>query len=201
MMVIRRARAGDATAMGTLYVRVWQHAFPALVPHDVLLAMCPAEAARRWHVSLAASGAQRGVYVAQGARGGLLGMGSFGPSRDKGLGYTGEVFTLYVDGDHEGQGIGRVLMATLFAGLLDSGAGDAVSWTMAHNHNRFFFEALGGRVVGRKLGRVAGMPVPLVAYGWPDLAATLDRLERSGALSQPFVLRPEPGAPDQADRA
>ncbi len=182
MMLIRRAVERDADAMGSLYVKVWQETYPSLIPNDVLLAMSPEGAARRWRATLAESGYRSGAVVAEDHPSGLIGLGSFGPNRDRGLPFGGEIFTLYVDPFHQGTGVGKALTTAMFEALVEGGIHSCIVWTLALNPSRFFYEAAGAEFVARKLDRIGGMPVELAAYGWSDLTAVLDTAELGGRI-------------------
>lgn len=179
MLLIRRALTQDTPSMGELYVRVWQDTYPGLIPNETLLAMCPQRAADRWQAVLSASGHGRGALVAEDAslaagqdkaRGtGLIGLGSFGPNQDRDLPYDAEVFTLYVDPDHSGRGVGTALIETMFESMIEARMTSALVWTLSLNPHRFFYRALGAKHVARKMDQIAGMPVELSAFAWDDI--------------------------------
>jgi ribosomal protein S18 acetylase RimI-like enzyme len=86
---------------------------------------------------------------------------------------TGEVFTLYVAPDFQGRGLGRELLLALFGRLVRRKLASAVIWVLRDNPSRFFYERLGGRLVGHRPLKLAGTTVAASAYGWPDLAAVI----------------------------
>ncbi len=174
MISIRRAQVLDAEAMGALYVRVWQDVYPGVIPNETLLAMCPDRAAERWEAAILAEGGRRGALVAEDVRGGIVAIGNYGPNRDRSLPYEGEIFTLYVDPDRIGGGTGSMLLTAMFEALTDAGMGSALVWTLSLSPHRFFYEAVGAKLIARKMDRIAGMPVELSAFGWADIAARLD---------------------------
>ena len=92
---------------------------------------------------------------------------------------TGEVFTLYVATDHQGRGLGRDLLLALFERLLRRKLHSAVIWVLRDNPSRFFYERLGGRLVGHRPLKVAGTTIAASAYGWPDLATVITAQARS----------------------
>jgi ribosomal protein S18 acetylase RimI-like enzyme len=86
---------------------------------------------------------------------------------------TGEVFTLYVATDFQGRGLGRELLLALFGRLVRRKLASAVIWVLRDNPSRFFYERLGGRLVGHRALKLAGATVAAAAYGWPDLATVI----------------------------
>ena len=110
--------------------------------------------------------------VAEHADAGIVGFGSCGPARAATLPYRGEVHTLYVLADFRGAGVGRRLLRRLFGALTERGYDAALVWVLADNPARYFYAAMGGRVVAQRDEALWGQTVRQAAYGWTDLAAT-----------------------------
>ena len=104
-------------------------------------------------------------------------MTSFGPPRDGTMGFDGEVYTLYVDPSFYGRGGGRVLMRGAFATLRKRGKSSCIIWAHAKNPVRFFYEAMGGRLIAERTAQMMGDAVLESAFGWHALALS----ERSKA--------------------
>ena len=88
---------------------------------------------------------------------------------------VGEVYTLYVEPDFQNQGLGRRLLDAMFRQLKAQGFDTAALWMLADNPTRFFYEGLGGAMVGERRDNFAGQEVDEVAYAWRDLDAPLVR--------------------------
>src|SRR3977135_633889 len=134
----------------------------------------------RWRNAIAIA-AREAVYVAEDDRGKALGMASMGRARDSGLGYDAEVYTLYVDPLMTGRGVGRALLAGAFSALSERGHARCVIWAHAGNPARFFYEAMGGKLIAERTTSMMGVPVPEIAFGWTKLA--LAEASRSNSLS------------------
>lgn len=176
---VRFARVQDASSVARVYIDAWHDTYPAILSKRVLCAMTPNGQSARWRAVIKAQTREQ-VIVAEGVTQGVIGMASFGPSRDKGMGLDGEVYTLYVDPGHFGCGAGRALLKGAFAALRARGFSSCVIWAHALNPARFFYEALGGRIVGERSTRMMGDPVPEIAFGWHKLAVA----ERSKTSSR-----------------
>ncbi|MCZ6885464.1 MAG: GNAT family N-acetyltransferase, partial [Alphaproteobacteria bacterium] len=143
-MKIRQARTADSDAIAAIYVDTWRDAYAGILPDRVLVNMSRRRQAADWRHALShQSGAHQSgghqILVAEAGEAGELGItgfGSCGPARDTGLAYLGEVFTLYVDPVHQGQGIGKALLAALFQALIRQGMASAVIWVLADNPAR-----------------------------------------------------------------
>jgi len=134
-----------------------------------------------WARALADPGEARGIFVADDPDMGVVGFGSCGPVRDPPEGLdgrekrVGEVYTLYIEPDFQNQGLGRRLLHAMFRQLRAEGCDAAVLWMLAENPTRFFYEGLGGTLVGARTDTMAGRDVDEVAYVWRDLNVPLVR--------------------------
>ena len=110
----------------------------------------------------------------------MVGFAGGGPARVRGFAYDGEIYTLYVDGDRREAGVGRLLFSGLAAELAAALGPSLIVWVLKGNPARYFYEALGGRHVGRKTGSLGGAAIEEFAYGWPDAAALAASPDRAG---------------------
>jgi ribosomal protein S18 acetylase RimI-like enzyme len=173
---VRVARPEDAVAVARVYIDSWHDTYAAILPSQLLCAMTVKGQAARWRAAIRARGREQ-VLVAESNRHGLVGMSSLGPSRDGTLGFDGEIYTLYVDPEYYGRGAGTALLRAGFASLRARGFVSCLIWAHARNPVRFFYEAMGGRLVAERVERMMGDPVPETAFGWRRLAL----VERSSA--------------------
>ncbi len=171
---LRPARPGDAAAIAKVHVETWRAAYAGIAPDAYLVSMTESKQALQWNHSIRRAAAPEGVLAAESTDlpgGRIVGFGSCGPAR--GQPGSGEIFTLYVAPDWQGQGIGRLLLEALLARLHGGGLNRAVVWVLGDNPARFFYEALGGRRVAERKQRFAGVELEEAAYAWPDLGAWL----------------------------
>jgi len=164
---VRAARADDAEGIARVYIESWHDTYAAILPMRLLCAMTPRGQAARWRAAIQAH--NEVVLVAEDEHCGIVGMTSFGPSRDRVLGFDGEVFTLYVDPAAYENGIGRALLAGAFERMATRDYASCVIWAHAKNNARFFYERMGGRLVAERSVRMMGDPVPESAFGWRRL--------------------------------
>lgn len=184
-VVIRPARRADADAIARIYVETWRSTYAGILPDRLLVGLSRRGQALIWSQAVAHRGRADFVTVAHAPGAGVVGFGSgglghvafayHGPGhQDRGHGpgqgaYQGEVYTLYVLPDHQGRGIGRRLLAALGRELLAREIGSAFVWVLAANPARFFYEAMGARLIGEREEVLGGARVRELAYGWPDL--------------------------------
>lgn len=175
-VTIRRAKPDDAADIARVYIESWHDTYPGVISSTLLRSMTPRGQTARWRSTISVRN-RESVIVAESAAFGIVGMSSFGPSRDPDLGFDAEVYTLYVDPAFFSRGVGRALLAAAFHQLHENGYDACIIWAHARNTARFFYERMGGRLAAERTARMMGDPVPEAAFGWKSLAA----VERSAA--------------------
>jgi len=166
---VRVARPKDAAEVARIYIESWHDTYPAVLSRNLLCAMTLPGQTARWQAAIRMQKSET-VLVAEDPRAGIVAMASLGPARDRSLGYDGEIYTLYVDPNYFGRGVGRVLLNGAFAVLRARGFTSCQIWAHAKNNARFFYETMGGRVVAERTARMMGDTVPETAFGWRTLA-------------------------------
>lgn len=168
---VRRAGPADIAAIARIEVETWRATYAGMLPDRVLIGMSEHRQQGAW------AGLVRyrpgDVIVVEEPETGIVGFGNCGTQRDPTLPYSGEIFTLYVTPDAQNRGVGRQLLSALFERLLHKGNSSALIWVIRANPSRFFYEHLGGKFILTRRIRVGGEPVEAIAYGWPDLRASL----------------------------
>ncbi|HEV2563026.1 MAG TPA: GNAT family N-acetyltransferase [Rhizomicrobium sp.] len=168
-IAVRAARPDDAAAVARVYIDSWHDTYPAVLPMQMLCAMTPKGQTARWQAAIRARGRET-VLVAECEKHGIIGMTSIGPARDGDMGFDGEVYTLYVHPSFFGRGVGSLLLDAAFANLRQRGFSSCVIWAHARNPARFFYEAMGGRLIAERTAKMMGDAVPEAAFGWKRLA-------------------------------
>jgi GNAT superfamily N-acetyltransferase len=166
---IRQARPEDAADVAQVYIDSWHDTYPGVLPSALLRAMTPKGQTARWQAAIGAQGREI-VLVADSKQYGIVGMASLGPTRDDELGFDGEVYTLYVDPAFYGRGVGRALLKEAFGRLRSNGMSSCVIWAHSRNHARYFYEAMGGRLIAERTARLLGEACPEAGFGWKTLA-------------------------------
>ena len=114
------------------------------------------------------------MYVAEEADQGVVGFASGGASRGPALSHEIEIFTLYLRDEFHGRGIGKDLFLKLSERLAVRSNGSLVVWVLDGNPARYFYEALGGKIIARRDGSMGGAEIEEVAYGWEDIRELIE---------------------------
>jgi ribosomal protein S18 acetylase RimI-like enzyme len=171
-LTVRTARPEDAASLARIYIESWQDTYAGVISHALLGAMSVKAHTARWQATIRTMDRHGGtVLVAEDAGLGVVGLCSLGRARDHGLGFEGEVYTLYVDPAFLGRGTGRALLCGAFEALKDRKLRSCLIWAHARNNACFFYEAMGGRRVATRTTRLMGELTPEIGFGWQRLTA------------------------------
>lgn len=168
MTKLRPAGPEDAAPIAELNVRSWQVSYRGVFPDEFLDEMKTREQQVRWLTEVLAEGSQFRTTVAV-ATGNMVGFAILGPARDSDLDASTfhELYSLYVEPDRIGTGLGRVLMDDALRYLRSGPWAAAVLWTLRDvTRTRRFYEAAGWSPDGtEKTEEIpAGNPVVQVRY-------------------------------------
>ena len=159
MVTVRPATVADTPAMGRLHVRAWQAAYRGQMPDGYLDALEASERAAGWERALGRERPRGAVLVAERA-GEVVGFAALSPYKERPAYRTSVEDSVYVHRDHQGRGVGRLLLGA----LLDTAGASGFHAVFArivggHEasirlHASFGFETIGTeREVGRKFGK------------------------------------------------
>ena len=135
----RHATTDDASAIAAYHVRCWETAYRGLIDDKIIDSMDVDTIAGRWADVLPDDGVDdldvgyhpdRTMTVVACDGDVPIGHTVIGPERD---GERGELYALYVDPDHQGRGIGTMLLAVATRLLRRNGHEEAVLWTIPGN--------------------------------------------------------------------
>jgi ribosomal protein S18 acetylase RimI-like enzyme len=109
------------------------------------------------------------VVVAEDA-GEVVGFASGGRERAGEIGYTGELYAIYLLEGVQRRGLGRELFRAIVEGLRGMQLADLIVWVLRDNHRaRGFYERLGGAYVRSQPITIGPSTLEEVSYGWRRL--------------------------------
>lgn len=166
---IRAATLDDAGAVARIHVETWRATYAGVLPDSYLVNLDENRQCAQWGTLLHQRRRPHGVLVAS-VDGAVVGFANHGPVRrdglPRGVDCDGEIYTLYVDPDYQGLGIGKALLHGCFDALGGNGRKSAIIWVLAANPSRFFYEAMGGRRLAERSETFAGVELLELGYGW-----------------------------------
>lgn len=174
-MAIRIARVSDAQGLARVEAESWRDAYPTLLPGSYLVdGLDPGKRLGLWRRRLGRGEGSETVVAAVegGAVDGeerIVGYATFGRSRVGALPFGGQLYELYLLPESQGRGLGRRLWTAVAEKFLRAGTASMCVEVLEGNPSRYFYEALGGRVVARAAHPFAGQVLPAFVYAWDDL--------------------------------
>jgi ribosomal protein S18 acetylase RimI-like enzyme len=157
---VRPADAGDLDTVTRVFLGCWHTSYAGLLPPDVRDLYTSESAGEMWRRAPLDH-----LLVAEAAGRGVLGMVRFGADPDDPE--RGHVYSLYVDPDSQGLGLGRALLTAAGEALRARGHARATLWVFADNTAaRAFYARLGWQPDGATRAEAA--------YRLPEI-----RLQRS----------------------
>lgn len=141
MVDIRDATPTDAHSLASVQVASWRAAYRDLLPDEVLDGLSVPDLEQVWYARLTPRPPRTGVVVATDGRR-VLGFASAGPPIDpaeRDDPTSGDLYTLYLDPDHWGHGIGAPLHAAALDHLVADGFTHAGLWVLDGNRRALRF--------------------------------------------------------------
>ncbi|MFJ8941921.1 GNAT family N-acetyltransferase [Streptomyces sp. NPDC102395] len=167
--VVRPMALGDCERVSEIRIRGWQSAYRGLMPQSHLDALDVGEDAERRRTWFAqADGSVRNLVAERDGR--VVGWAAYGPYRDGEVRTDdGELYAIYVDPEHHGEGLGRALLGASLRGCAADGRRLVRLWVVKGNSPaRRFYERAGFHADGaQEPFEVDGVEVPEVRYTKP----------------------------------
>ncbi|MCD7436894.1 GNAT family N-acetyltransferase [Streptomyces lincolnensis] len=164
--LIREMTLADCDRVAEIRVRGWQSAYRGLVPRSFLDAMSVPEEAERSRLRFTTAGSGVANLVAERA-GQVVGWACHGPYREgELLTEDAELYAVYVDTRHVGDGVGHALLQESLRRCTAAGHPRMLLWVIRGNARaRRFYERQGFRPDGTEESfEVDGVPVPEMRY-------------------------------------
>jgi ribosomal protein S18 acetylase RimI-like enzyme len=170
---IRRAALADAAALAQVHDATWRETYVGLMSEEMLDALTADARTEAWERILSGRSSYLATTYVADRSGELVAFGSCGEQRDAAFreeGYGGEIAAVYVLKTDQRRGLGTRLMQTMMTDLRERGLTSFTLWMPRENiPARSLYEALGGRLIGRRtLNREQGA-LAEVAYGWRSM--------------------------------
>ncbi|UJL47112.1 GNAT family N-acetyltransferase [Virgibacillus sp. NKC19-16] len=171
-MKIREANLPDATAIAKVHVDSWRTTYKNIIPDEFLNNLSYKRREELWTNNI-----PRGnVFVAENDAGKIVGFSSGGKERSgKYEEYQGELSSIYILKEFQGQGIGKLLAKPVIKEIEKSGINTMLVFVLEDNNSRLFYEALGGKVIDKVEVEIAGKKLNELVYGWENIKNILDK--------------------------
>ena len=175
-MNVRRAQPQDAAAIARVQVDAWRSTYRGIVPDKHLDGMSYERAERNWEERITDPDKRNTLFVAEDDGGSVVGFASCGAARDDARGFESELYAIYVNQNMQRKGLGRRLVLSVAQDLKARGIDSMLTWVLADNQYKRFYESIGGTQVRTKEVAIGGKTLPELGYGWRGMDALTARL-------------------------
>jgi ribosomal protein S18 acetylase RimI-like enzyme len=183
-MNIRKALAGDGSAIARVSVDSWRSTYRGMIPDDFLDAISYQQRQEFWQEKLAEDTCFAFVCVNETNE--IVGFVAGGQEREEDPFYRGEIYAVYLLHSYQRKGWGRDLILLAAEELARRDYPNMAIWTLMDNPACQFYEALGGIRIGRRSITVGATPLIEVGYGWNDLSFFIRTHSRNLSDHQPL---------------
>ncbi|MGM0778673.1 MAG: N-acetyltransferase family protein [Bacillota bacterium] len=172
-MKIRAAKLSDAGGIAKVHVDSWRTTYKNIIPEEFLENLSYQSREELW-IHIIPKGI---VFVAENDEGQIVGFSSGGKERSgEYKEFQGELTSIYILKEFQGQGIGKALVKSVTKELGKSGINTMLVFVLADNNSTLFYEAIGGKVIDKIGVEIAGKKLYELVYGW-DTIDTLNGQE------------------------
>ncbi|WP_368298031.1 N-acetyltransferase family protein [Cytobacillus firmus] len=165
-MKIRAAELSDAGGIAKVHVDSWRTTYKNIIPEEFLENLSYQSREELW-INIIPKGI---VFVAKNDEGQIVGFSSGGKERSGDYKeYQGELSSIYILKEFQGQGIGKALVKSVTKELGKSGMDTMLVFVLADNNSTLFYEAMGGKVIDKIEVEIAGKKLYELVYGWDTI--------------------------------
>ncbi len=168
-MMIREATIADAEGIAKVHVDCWRTTYKDIISEQFLENLSYEQRTKLWVNNI--SSEENSVFVVENKDGSIIGF-TDGSSVKPGeyQGYDGDITSIYILEEHQGLGIGKKLMESLFAEFRRLKYRSVIVKVLEENAFCQFYEAMGAKIVDSTIINIAEDNLKLLVYGWEDIS-------------------------------
>jgi len=156
----------DVTGVTKVQVDSWRTTFKGIVPDAFLESLSYAKREPIWKRAII----ENNLYIAEDENGHVIGFSAGGKERTGNYEtYSGELYTIFILKEHQGKGLGRLLVKLVVEDLKKSNLNSMIIWVIKENSACQFYEALGGKEIDTREIEMGGEKLIEIGYGWSDI--------------------------------
>lgn len=168
---IREAKVEDAEGIARVHVDCWRTTYKNIIPRTYLDSLSYAQRTEVWKKNI--TNASNYVFVAENSKGEIVGFADGGKRETNTIEDTGDLTSIYILEQWQGQGIGKGLMKQLFLQFKKLGYKTIFVEVLEDNKSRFFYESMGANLFKSKKMNIGGKELNLLVYQLNSLNSIL----------------------------
>lgn len=170
-MNIRNATLTDAKGIAKVHVDSWKTTYKNIIPNDFLQKLSYEQRTNSWIKNI--SEENNYVFVAENDQKEIVGFADCGKRESNHIEHSGDLTSIYILKEYQGQGIGKQLMHQLFIQFEKLGYNRVFVEVLEDNNTRYFYEYYGAKYLKSEKIKIAGANLNLLIYEWDDVPSVL----------------------------
>ncbi|MDQ0351942.1 ribosomal protein S18 acetylase RimI-like enzyme [Alkalibacillus filiformis] len=166
-MKIREANISDASGIGKVHVDSWRSTYKGIVPDEYLNNMTYEKREKLWINNISAQ--DQYIIVAEDETGQIVGFASGGKRVTNEHEDSGDLTSIYILEEFQGQGVGTQLMKEMFAYFRKVGYHTIFVEVLKSNESKFFYEAFEAVHNETSSITIQGKELDLLIYKWTEI--------------------------------
>lgn len=172
-MIIRKAEISDAPKLAKVNVDTWRTTYKGIISDEYLQNLSYKWSEIYFLTVIKKQNRIINCFIAEEESGKIVGFAIGRLEKSENPKYKGELWSIYVDREHQRKGIGKLLVSAVVEKLLNLNINSMLVWVLKKNPSRAFYESLGGKYIGEKPIKIGQEDLIEVAYGWENLRVLL----------------------------
>ncbi len=170
-MIIREAKLSDAKGIAKVHVDSWKNTYKNILPTEYLEKLSYEQRTELWVRNI--SKVDHYVFVAENNNGEVIGFTDGGKRAENEIEGSGDLTSIYILDQFQGQGIGSKLVNKLFTKLKALGYEKIFVEVLEDNQSKRFYERLGARLEKTEKINIGNKDLDLLIYVWSNIDPVL----------------------------
>lgn len=172
-MRIRKAEYDDASGIAKVHVDSWRTTYEGIMPDSFLKSLSYGKRTDLWKDNIAVK--EDYIVVAVTDEGTIIGFGTASKRATNLVEKSGDLTSIYLLEEYQGQGIGKMLLKELFLHFKQLDYERIFVEVLEANETRYFYEYYGAELIKTVEIKIDGSLLKELVYEWKDIDAVLDK--------------------------
>ena len=172
-MNIRKAILKDAEGIAKVHVDSWKSTYKNIIPDEYLNNLSYEQRTDLWKRNITKKGNY--AFVAENNEDKIVGFADCGKRENNHTVNSGDLTSLYLLEEYQGQGVGKQLLKQLFFQCEELGFNKVFVEVLQDNKTRYFYEYYGAHLLKSEMITIGGAELNLLIYEWNNIYDVLSK--------------------------
>jgi len=172
-MKIREAKLTDATGIAKVHVDSWRTTYKNIISNEFLQKLSYEQRTNSWIQNI--NDQSNYVLVAENMEEEIVGFAVCGKRLSNQIDHSGDLTSIYILEEYQGQGIGKQLIHQLFLQCKKLGFNRVFVEVLEDNKTRYFYEYYGAKLQKTEKIKIGGTDLNLLVYEWDCISKALNK--------------------------